>query len=234
MKSSLAKPDPSRRFALTSQINRICDFSFKKSDHNYLSYHYLVPCIQEAGKASRGRLLDIGCGNKPYRKLFPNVTEYIGCDIGQSNMNAVDVICPADKIPLPDSSFDVVISTQTIEHVENYNGLLQEACRLLKSGGILFLSGPMYWYLHEEPYDFHRFTKYGFQRAVERAGFQVQSIEPNGGKWSLLGLVWLHTLPRTFNRRIVRRLSNGLFLWLDKRDFNPGNTSNYFVTARKP
>jgi SAM-dependent methyltransferase len=214
--------------------HRISTFTFKKSDHDYLVYHYLVPCIQKAGEASRGRLLDIGCGNKPYRQLFPNVNEYTGCDIAQSSLNVVDILCPADKIPLPDMLFEIVFSTQTIEHVENYNGLLNEAYRLLKPGGVLFLSGPMYWYLHEEPFDFHRFTKYGFQKAVERAGFQVQSIEPNGGKWSVLGLVLIHTIPPPFNRGVVRRFINTLCLTLDRRNYDTKNTSNYFVTARKP
>jgi SAM-dependent methyltransferase len=214
--------------------SRISGFSFDPSCHDFLVYHYLVPCIRRAGESSRGRLLDVGCGNKPYEKLFPHVAEYIGCDIAQSDRNVVDVLCPADKIPIASESFDVVLSTQTIEHVANYSGLLQEAYRLLKPGGTLLLSGPMYWPLHEEPFDFHRFTKYGFRTACENAGFDVQEIAPNGGKWSVLGLAIIHTLPRWLSRGITRRLVNGLFLWLDQKDFDPISTSNYFVTARRP
>jgi SAM-dependent methyltransferase len=193
-----------------------------------------VPCIRNAGCVSRGRLLDIGCGNKPYKELFPHVSEYFGCDVAQSNMNTVDLLCPADKIPLPDMSFDVILSTQTIEHVENYNGLLEEAFRLLKPGCFLYVSGPMYWYLHEQPHDFHRFTKYGLEKGLKRAGFHVQSIEPNGGKWSVLGLVLIHTIPRRLCRGIIRRLINHMSLFLDQRCFDPINTSNYFAIARRP
>lgn len=213
--------------------HRITDVCTDKSSHDYLVYHYLVPCIREAGQSTRGRLLDIGCGNKPYRSLFREVDDYVGCDITQSSENLVDVICPADNIPLPDSSFDAVFCTQVIEHVANFPRLLKEAFRLLKPEGKLFVSGPMYWYLHEEPYDFHRFTKYGLQNALENAGFERIQITPNGGKWSLLGLVLIHTLPRRVQRRKLRYLLNSLFLWLDQRDFNPINTSNYFAAAER-
>lgn len=216
-------------------LNRISSFSLDPGSVDFLSYYYLVPCVEKAGKEARGRLLDIGCGNKPYQSLFQSVTEYVGCDIVQSSLNKVDILSTADNIPLPDGTFDNVLSTQTIEHVANFPGLLREAFRLLKPNGRLFLSGPMYWYHHEEPYDFFRFTRHGFRYAVEQAGFVADAIEPNGGKWSVLGLVLLHTLPQKFRgRRRVIRYSNSFFLKLDKRNFDPINTSNFFVFAHRP
>ncbi len=216
-------------------LSRIASFSIDKNSADYLHYYYFIPCVERAGQKATGRLLDIGCGNKPYKSLFPHVTEFFGCDVVQSSLNRVDLLCFADNIPLPDQSFDVVLCTQTIEHVANFQGLLREANRLLKPGGTLFLSGPMYWYHHEAPYDFHRFTLYGFRYDVEQAGFIVDQIEPNGGKWSVLGLVILHTLPKQFiGRRKINRLVSEIFLWLDRRNFDPFNTSNFFVTARRP
>jgi SAM-dependent methyltransferase len=204
------------------------------SHPDYLSYHYLCPCIAQAGARMRGRLVDIGCGNKPYRKLFPGITEYVGCDIVQSSDNVVDVIAPAAAIPLPGGSFDVALCTQTVEHVPDPIALVREASRLLKVGGVFLISGPMYWPLHEEPYDFHRFTKYGFVQLLETAGFIRIKVTENGGKWSVVGLALLHAIPERLRarRRVVRCL-NRFFLWLDGRWYDPVNTSNYFVEAVK-
>jgi adenine/guanine phosphoribosyltransferase-like PRPP-binding protein len=105
------------------------------------------------------------------------------------------VIAPANQIPLDANQFDTAFSTQTIEHVGDCQGLVNEAFRLLKPGGYFIVSGPMYWPLHEEPYDFYRFTKHGFKHLFDQAGFQTVEIIPNGGKWALLGQVIFHTLP---------------------------------------
>src|SRR4051812_21771730 len=122
-------------------LNRIREPQFDKHWPDFLVYYYLVKCIRQAGASISGRLLDIGCGNKPYRSLFPRVSEYVGCDIAQSSDNVVDVISAADDIPLESGSFDAVLSTQTIEHVGNFAGLLSESFRVLKPGGKLYLSG---------------------------------------------------------------------------------------------
>lgn len=212
----------------------------------YLSFH------RELKKAiecyANGKLLDIGCGNKPYESWSKDyVTEYIGCDIIQSSANKVDVISTANNIPLANSTFDTVLSTQVIEHVEDHQGLVNEAYRLLKPDGYFILSGPMYWNLHEEPYDFYRFTKYGFQHLLEKAGFEVIEINANGGAWATLGQVINHTfefknpkaslmvrvLKFLFRKLKIVVIINRLFRYLDNKDYNTINTMNYVVIAKK-
>jgi len=214
---------------------------------HYQPFHedLLAALKQYAG----GRLLDIGCGNKPYYPIVsPLISEYVGCDIIQSSDERVDILCPANQIPLPDQTFDTVISTQTIEHVEDHQGLLDEAYRLLKPQGYLIISGPMYWPLHEEPYDFFRFTKHGLNYLLTKSGFEVIAIHSNGGKWTVAGQAFLHayvTDVRKFKSvrgRIFRRLFkmfggvgaiNRLFLRLDKKYPDHTNTMNYVVVGRK-
>jgi len=206
------------------------------SDPYYLVYKPLIRDLEYAVKKyAKGKVLDLGCGNKPYEEMFKGVAaEYIGCDIVQSDLKKVDIICEVTKIPLLDSSFDTVFSTQVIEHVEDHNALLKEAYRLLKPGGHIIVSGPMYWHLHEEPYDYFRFTKHGFQYILEKSGFTVLEILSNGGKWSLMGQVIIHTMPARLGRlKIFTSLNNRLFSYLDKKYTNDFNTMNYVVVGKK-
>jgi len=219
------------------------------SNHDYLVYLSFHQELKNAvEKYAKGKLLDIGCGNKPYEIwLKGKASVYVGCDIVQSSANKVDVLCEANKIPLESNSFDTVLSTQVIEHVEDHQGLVNEAYRLLKPNGCFILSGPMYWNLHEEPYDFFRFTKHGFKYILEKGGFEVCEIVSNGGAWATLGQVVNHTFEFRNSKankiakglkylfRILRMyiLVNRIFAYLDKKDFNTINTMNYVIVARK-
>ncbi|MCF8255454.1 MAG: hypothetical protein K9J84_12830, partial [Bacteroidia bacterium] len=91
-----------------------------------------------------------------------------------------------------------------------------------------------YWPLHEEPYDFFRFTKYGFQKTLNNSGFECIQINPNGGKWALLGQVIIQTLPDILTfPKVLKSVHNLFFKYLDKKFFNPGNTMNYVAIGRK-
>lgn len=203
---------------------------------HYLVYKPLIRDLKYAINAnSKGKVLDIGCGNKPYAALFNDKCDaYIGCDIIQSSENKVDIICEATNIPLENDSIDTILCTQVIEHLEDHNTLLNEIFRLLKSDGCLILSGPMYWHLHEEPHDFFRFTKYGFQYLLNKQGFKHVETLANGGKWATFGQMVLHTFPYFLtNKKLFRKFNNKLFSYLDEKNYNDYNTMNYVVIAKK-
>jgi len=231
-------------------LNRLNSTAIKTDDPYYLHYKFYHKDLFDAfHKFATGSLLDIGCGNKPYEKELKNkISKYIGVDIIQSSDNKVDYLCPANNIPLEDCFFDTIISTQTIEHVEDHQGLINEAFRLLRPNGTFIISGPMYWPLHEEPYDFFRFTKYGFQYILEKAGFEIIDIKSNGGKWAVAGQALIHALyPGIYNikglkgkiMRTILRLTGGIktinrvFLNLDNESMDYSNTMNYVIVAKK-
>lgn len=219
-----------------NNLKRFNDFSQVDITNKYfLVYQPLIRDLTYAiSNYSKGKVLDIGCGNKPYFKLFHNnCQEYVGCDIAQSSENKVDVICNATNIPIADNTFDTVFCTQVIEHIEDHDKLLSEMFRILKPDGHVILSGPMYWHLHEEPYDFFRFTKYGLKFIFERRGFQIVETLANGGKWATFGQMVIHTFPKKLvKKKLFRKLNNKLFSFLDNKYYNEYNTMNYVVVAK--
>lgn len=197
---------------------------------------------------SKGDFLDLSCGNKPYEAWYnPRSTTQIGCDIIQSDKNRVDVICPANELAFEDNRFDTILCTQVLEHVYHQQEVVKEAYRTLKTGGQLILTVPFCWELHEEPYDFFRVTKYGLQKMFEDAGFSVNYIKANGGKWATAFQMMLNTIYssfkyRTFRSRVVKFfflnfgltwVINQIAVWMDKRYFDDGWTLNYIIVAQK-
>ncbi|XZF64819.1 MAG: class I SAM-dependent methyltransferase [Gloeotrichia echinulata DVL01] len=175
-------------------------------------------------------VLDVGCGHKPYRDLFSNCN-YKGLDCTTVD-SSPDIVGDATNIPLETGTVDIVFTTQVIEHVPDPKAMICECYRVLKAGGFLVLTGPFYWPLHEEPFDFHRFTKYGFENLLKEVGFADWQIKCDGGSWAQTFLTinlqlrsrWLAPFWVFFN------LVGGL---MDKVDYTELSPSNYTILAKK-
>lgn len=122
-----------------------------------------------------GRLLDLGCGTKPFQR--PGI-EWVGFDV-EGNPFA-DAVGSATSLPFADASFDCILSTQVLEHVDDPQRMLLECARVLKPNGMLILSAPQYFQLHEEPHDFFRFTEHGLRVLLNRAGFTPGEMRREG------------------------------------------------------
>lgn len=132
----------------------------------------------------KGRLLDFGCGNKPYASII-DVSEYIGLDydteVSRRNiLKTVDVFYDGKTIPFPDHHFDAVFSSEVLEHVFNPDEILPEIRRVMKPGAHLLLTCPFYWPEHEQPYDYARYTSFGLKHLMEKNGFEVVHYEKTG------------------------------------------------------
>ncbi|TAE36839.1 MAG: class I SAM-dependent methyltransferase [Runella slithyformis] len=131
--------------------------------------NYVLPLA----KHQRIKLTDYGCGTKPYISIFKHENiEYLGIDLAW-NPHADIIIGSDSRIQTSDNSIDVVLSTQVLEHVEDPEGYLAEAYRILKPGGLLLLTTHGYWMYHPDPTDYWRWTSAGLQKIVVRAGFEV-------------------------------------------------------------
>lgn len=137
----------------------------------------------------RGSLLDVGCGRKPYVSLFPRIDKHIGIDIPTSmhGLSQVDVAGSILFLPFTNDFFDNVLCTEVLEHVPEPLMALREMWRVAKPGGILLLTVPLSEQLHEEPYDFYRFTKYVLDYILRKSDWQVLRKYERGGTWLELG-----------------------------------------------
>jgi SAM-dependent methyltransferase len=132
----------------------------------------------------QGRLLDFGCGSKPYKALFTGTTEYIGLDFeneGHSHRNeSVDVIYDGKTIPFADEHFDSVFSSEVFEHIFNLEEMIPELNRVMKKGAKLFVTCPFVWNEHELPNDYARYTRFALKHLLEKNGFKILLQDKTG------------------------------------------------------
>lgn len=134
----------------------------------------------------RGKLLDAGAGKLSYRHLVqPLCDEYKSMDF-QDTHPELDYQADIQNMPLDNETFDTVLSAEVLEHVPDPEKALREIFRVLKPGGKLVITIPHLMYLHNEPNDFYRYTKYGLRTLLERVGFTVEYLEPSGSIFSFL------------------------------------------------
>ncbi len=119
-------------------------------------------------------VLDYGCGDSPYRPMYPNAT-YQRADL--EDIPDVDFIVRSGKpLEAPDESVDLIFSSQVIEHVYHTSAFFADCYRLLKPGGRLLVTTHGSFIDHSVPYDYQRWTPWGLRRDLEAAGFQIDEI----------------------------------------------------------
>jgi SAM-dependent methyltransferase len=122
-----------------------------------------------------GKILDVGCGQKPYEKLFKS-SQYIGLEIdspeNRQNKKA-DYFYNGVTFPFQDGEFDSIVLNEVFEHVFNPDDFLGEINRVLKPDGMMLMTVPFCWDEHEQPNDYARYSSFGLISIVEKHGFQV-------------------------------------------------------------
>lgn len=141
----------------------------------YFSRKGLVQHLTVLSPQIIGKVLDVGCGNKPYARLY-SAQEYVGLEI-DSPSNRKDKL--ADQyydgkvFPFMNETFDSVVSNQVFEHVSDADQFLSEISRVLREDGMLLMTVPFVWDEHEQPHDYVRYSSFGIRAILMRHGFEV-------------------------------------------------------------
>jgi SAM-dependent methyltransferase len=154
----------------------------------YFARSGLRNAMTEFAPILSGRLLDVGCGTKPYQSLFA-VDDYIGLDIdcdASRKQGVADYFYDGNAFPFADASFDAVLCNQVLEHVFNPDGFLEGIVRVLKPGGKLLLTVPFVWDEHSQPYDYARYSSFGLRALLEKQGLKVLQQKKMGADASIL------------------------------------------------
>jgi len=142
-------------------------------------YQFALP------KYARGRLIDLGCGKVPlYATYKDHVTSITCVDWGNSMHPNPHLDQEQDlnqPIAYPDASFDTIILSDVLEHIRKPEGLIREMHRILAPGGQVIMNVPFYYGLHEQPFDYYRYTQFALRAMTEDAGFAVVELEAIGG-----------------------------------------------------
>lgn len=134
---------------------------------------------------AHGRLLDLGCGKVPlYHAYKDYIEENICVDWGNSfhkNEHLDFTMDLNEKLSLSDGEFNTVILSDVLEHIKEPRQLCIELNRILKENGILIMNVPFFYWLHEEPHDYYRYTQHALRSLAEESGFRIIKLEPTGG-----------------------------------------------------
>jgi SAM-dependent methyltransferase len=155
---------------------------------NWVVGRYLLPELKRLGQEQRGVLLDLACGESPFRSYFPKVKAYTRVDRNPLDPEVITGNMLA--IPVASQSVDVVLLFQAITDVPNPVAVLKEVRRVLRPGGQLLVCESMEYPEHDAPYDFYRLMPEGLRSLAADAGLHLRECIRLGGLFTRFATLW--------------------------------------------
>jgi SAM-dependent methyltransferase len=180
----------------------------KRSLANWSIRRPLAEWLRREGAAAGGmRVLDVGCGVKPYYPFFAGAAEYVGVDVKENV--AADLVGTAEAIPVEDGSYDVVLCTQVLEHVDDPATVVRELALVTAPGGRVLASTHGVMLYHPNPQDLWRWTHTGLHRLFESEGsWSDLTVEPGAGSAECLAMLtghYIHLLAKRAGSDAIAR-----------------------------
>jgi SAM-dependent methyltransferase len=206
----------------------------------------LARWLEEEGRTAAGkRVLDVGCGVKPYFPYFERAVEYVGVDIAESPY--ADVVGRVESLPLADAGFDLVLCIQVLEHSDDPAQAVRELHRVTRPGGRVLASTHGTQVYHPSPDDHWRWTHTGLERLFRTAAdWRSVTVTPGAGTAACLGMLTATYIDLAAQRlhavgvgAVAIRAVNRAAAALDRRsrvlrEAGPGSLiANFHVTAER-
>lgn len=219
----------------------------------------IVRLLDAAAIGPEARVLDVGCASGRLVEMLRarGHERVMGVDLSEEAIDAcrrrgvTDVhVMPADRLDVPDASFDVLVASDVLEHIEDDGRALREWRRVVAPGGILVIFVPAHmflWSQHDVANHHHRrYDAATLAGRIEEAGLRLERISG----WNL-GLLppaaavrsWrrlVHTddrphhdlqMPAPWLNQVLTRVLFAENALLQRRDLGPG--VSLFAVARR-
>lgn len=165
-----------------------------KALNHYFVEDFLNTYFCSYHNSKKGKILDLGCGEQPYRRMYEKYfSEIITADVEIRNGNT-DVILETDFLPFEDLFFDVILFTEVIEHIADPFKTVSEISRVLKPGGKLLLTWPFNYSLHEMPNDYFRYTEFFMQKLLYKHNLEIAKITRRGNLLSVSHIIFFQII----------------------------------------
>ena len=235
-------PFPERRYPKLTSPDFLGSYALSKG------LKYAID--RELKNKKKLKILDVGCGFKPFYPFFKNIAkEYIGTDITK-NGDLVDIICPAESLNIKNGYADLVLCLSVLEHVDDPYEVVKELYRVTNKNGIVFASTHGAFPFHPYPQDHWRWTQTGLKVLFEKYGsFKNIHVFTTLGSIATLFIplsyyLYEWTSKNKLRSKLLRKLlvfiNNYIGLILDKKikslhDINKPTTffSEIFIIAKK-
>jgi SAM-dependent methyltransferase len=198
-------------------------------------------------KYVHGKLLDLGCGFVPLFHVYKKYVSDIICVDWENTLHKndyLDFTCDLNReLPFDNNEFDTIILSDVLEHIHNPELLWKEIARILSKNGIIIMNVPFYYWIHEGPYDYYRYTEYKLKQFIEEVMLEVIYIESVGGLLEVLGDIYskmFASFGGAFGRLLANIVSESTKIMMNtgfgRKIYNKTKNTiplGYFVIARK-
>jgi SAM-dependent methyltransferase len=157
--------------------------------------------LELRARLAKGHLVvDVGCGNQPFRGTVARLGGcYVGIDRQVDEVVERTAVMDATSLGIAPCSADVVLCTELLEHAVDPGSVFAEFARVLRRDGIVLITTPFGFGLHEEPHDYQRLTPHGILRYASANGLHAEVLLRLGSEWDVMASAW-----ETYWNRVIR------------------------------